>query len=78
MPQNANSEDSKDFDKKAELWYNNNKDEKGVVRINTKGLKPIHDTKCVHDPYYDQTDPDNSWARVIKCRNCPFGWLLPK
>lgn len=75
MPQTENSQD---FDKKAESWYNSNKDEQGVVRINTKGLKPLNNPKCLHDAYRDLDDADNAWADVWKCHNCPVGWLTPK
>ena len=73
--QNANSEE---FDKKAQQWYNNNKDEQGMVRINTKLLKPLYDVKCDHDWYEDPLDGDASWSRVFKCRKCPVGKLVNK
>lgn len=75
MPSNKNSDE---FDKKAQEWYNNTKDEQGVVRINTKGLKPLYDVKCQHNWYRDTEDADNLWADVWKCKNCPVGHLTAK
>lgn len=71
-------ENSAEFDKNAEQWYNNNKDEQGVVRINTKNLKPLNNPKCVHDWFEDLDDADNSWARVFRCRKCPVGRLVSR
>lgn len=70
---NTNSEE---VDKKAQSWYNNNKDEQGVVRVNTRNLKPLYDPRCNHDFYLDEEDGDSSWAQVYKCRHCPVGQLV--
>lgn len=72
------NENSQDFDKKAESWYNNNKDEQGVVRINTRNLKPLNDPKCQHEWYLDEQDADSSWVDVWKCKRCPLGILTEK
>lgn len=76
--QKPKNENSQEFDKKAEAWYNNNKDADGVVRINMKNAPRLNDPKCQHKWYLDETDADSSWVDVWKCTLCPMGILTEK
>lgn len=67
------------FDPRKEKSYNSdnnaNASDPNVISIDMRKQKPIHDPKCVHDFFHDTLDDDNSWAKVMKCRNCPAGYL---
>ena len=65
-------QDNAKIEQSPESLYNND----NGISVDMKKQKPLYDAKCDHDHYHDVEDADNTeYYRVIKCRNCPTGYL---
>jgi hypothetical protein len=68
----------KGFDNTFPVSYNDSND--GVIRIDKRSLRPLHDPKCEHEYKLDPDDADNVMFDVYKCvkPGCVLGFLAQK
>lgn len=47
-----------------------------VIRVDMRGQRPLNNPNCIHDHFIDEQDADsNDQQVVVKCHNCPLGFI---